>query len=101
MKTATLVRTLEGWVSDARLYKLSEATPYNHYGRDDKRTDYVIISAVVALFSGPETFIFPATEVGEPINMLEMTGSFRGGLDHEHALEGMGFVLAESKETVH
>lgn len=83
--TATHIRTLSGFRGDARLYKLSEPLD---------GASFVIVSAVVA-YSGPETYIFPATEEGEISDYGEMDGSFRGGLDHEMALSMAGYEVAD------
>lgn len=83
-KTATKIKNLNGWEGDARLYRLSE--PLDGH-------EYVIVSAVVAMFSGPETYIFPADPEGEVTGWGELEGSFRGGLDHVEALEGAGYVV--------
>jgi len=42
MKTAQFIRKLN-WLSDARLYELSEAVPYD-YGKRARKTRYVIVS---------------------------------------------------------
>ena len=93
MKTATKVRELEGWRSHAILFRLSEPMEYGHYEDDQGSTEYVIVSAVVADFSGPETYIFPAREDGTSISMSELNGSYRGGLDHREALAGAGYTV--------
>lgn len=85
--TAKLIKKLNGWLGDARLYKLSE-----HIEENDIKTKYVIVSATHAC-SGPETYIFPADLEGEILDWGELSGSFRGGLDHESALEGAGFTI--------
>ena len=56
--------------------------------------DYVIVSAVLAPYSGPETYIFPAAEDGRALSMLEMSGSFKGALDHAQALANAGYLIA-------
>ena len=56
--------------------------------------DYVIVSAVMAPYSGPETYIFPADEDGRALSMLEMSGSFKGALDHAQALANAGYLIA-------
>jgi hypothetical protein len=91
-KMATKVRHITGWSGNAILYKLN--TPMaDGYG---KKTSFVIVSAVVVPFGGgPETYIFPATEDGKAINMLDMDGSYRGGLDHKEALERAGYEVGE------
>lgn len=85
MKTATFIERLPRWSGDARKYRLSE--PLDGH-------DYVIVSAVYAPFSGPETYIFPAREKGgDAINYLELAGSFKGGLDHTKALSLAGYQV--------
>ncbi len=54
---------------------------------------YVIVSGANVVFSGPETYIFPATPEGEFVSMGELDGSYRGGLDHYQALAGAGYSL--------
>ena len=92
MKQAVFVKNLEGWTGDAKLYKMLPPLVATDY--DDKTVEtheFVIVSAAVAMFSGPETYIFPATEDGEAKNYSEMEGSYRGGLDHAEALRGAGY----------
>jgi len=45
------------------------------------------------MFSGPETYIFPANGNGKVLSFLELEGSYRGGLNHFKALEGAGYVV--------
>jgi hypothetical protein len=59
-----------------------------------QQTEYVVVSAVVATFSGPETYIFPADKDSKVLNWLELNGSFRGALDHAEALKGAGYTIA-------
>lgn len=100
-KTATLLRQLEPWLGDARLYRLSDYAEYNRsdytkQGNNKKgRTKYVVVSATTVSFFGPETYIFPSDAHGETLNMLEMAGSFRGGLDHTRALKSLGFSVVK------
>ena len=54
---------------------------------------YVIVSAVVAPYSGAETYIFPANKQGEVTDWGELEGSFRGSLDHLTALENAGYDI--------
>lgn len=92
MKKAVFVKNIEGWNGDARLYKMLPplvATDYD--GKTVETHDFVIVSAVVAMLSGPETYIFPATEDGKTKNFGELDGSYRGGLDHAKALRGAGY----------
>jgi hypothetical protein len=95
MKTATELRKLEGF-EDGRLFKLSEPVAYDYdydTGEYKSTTEHVVVSAVRAMFSGPETYIFPADESGEVVNWCELEGSFKGGLDHQRALEGAGYEV--------
>ena len=84
---ATHIKTLNNWLSDARLYELDKPIEYDETGADkNPTTKYIIVSAVDVIFSGPETFIFPAHADGTVINHLEMDGSYKGGLSHSMAL---------------
>lgn len=69
---AQKIRNLTDFTGDAALYKLD----------DDS---YVIVSATVVPYSGPETLVFPATADGEIADWGEIGGG-RGYLDHELAL---------------
>lgn len=89
-KTATFVCNVAGMRGDARLYELSE--PHEGYGVDP--TSRVIVSAVVAPLTGPETYIFAAGDDGRVSDWGEMPGSFQGALDHEQALRGAGYEVA-------
>jgi hypothetical protein len=93
--TATFVRNLSGWKSDAQLWKLSEPVGYDEDG-GAKVADHVIVSAVEVMFSGPETYIFPATSDGDALDMLEMVGSLRGALDHEAAIARAGWEIVRA-----
>jgi hypothetical protein len=96
MKVATEIRKLEGFQGDARLFKLSEPVTYDYdyeTKQDRKSTNYVVVSAVNAMFSGPETYIFPADEQGEIVNWSEMDGSYKGELDHARALRDAGYEV--------
>jgi hypothetical protein len=88
LNTAKEVKRLEGWSGDARVYELSSPMTW-----DGGATDYVIVSATVVPFSGPETYIFPADADGEVLAWGELDGSFQGGLDHERALNGAGYEV--------
>ena len=52
-----------------------------------------MVSATHVLFSGPETYIFPANEQGEVINWLELDGSYKGRLSHEKALNNAEYEI--------
>ena len=89
---AVFVKNIEGWTGDAKLYKMQPPLVKIDYdGKTVETHEFVIVSATVAMFSGPETYIFPATEDGEAKNYGELEGSYRGGLDHAEALRGAGY----------
>ena len=86
---------LDGWFGQAHVYEMD---PPMQYGDSDQNafTFYVIVSAVVAPYTGPETYIFPAEKHGDvfkTINYRELEGSFRGALDHEAALNNAGYEV--------
>jgi ethanolamine utilization protein EutP (predicted NTPase) len=98
MKTATKIKDLNGFQGHAILYKITPAVEYDKPWDDDdppaKHTEYVVVSAANVMFSGPETYIYiPANEDGEIVDWGELDGSFRGGLNHEAALEGAGYLI--------
>lgn len=89
-KTARLIKNLEDFTGHAALYELSE--PLASYD-GEKHYKYVVVSATNVMLSGPETYIFPADEKGEVTEWGELAGSYRGGLSHSEALEGVGYTL--------
>ena len=89
---ATKVRDLSSSGSGARqvLYRLMPALPL--FDLDDRQvglTDYVVVSAAVVPYTGPETYIFPADSEGNITDRGELPGSYRGGLDHDEAIRGL------------
>jgi len=95
--TATFIKDLDGFNGHASLYKLSEPVGYGWDG-DKGKTEYVVVSAANVLFSGNETYIFPANEKGNVSDWAEMAGSYRGGLSHEEAIINAGWTLHFSNE---
>lgn len=77
-----------GWTGSVKAYELSQKL--DGY-------DYVIVSATVVMYSGPETYIFGATkkslEENAAADAAELEGSYRGGLDHEQALKNAGYEV--------
>jgi hypothetical protein len=86
--TAKYLKAITGWRGDARAYELSEPL--------DGAT-HVIVSGVDLVFTGPETYIFPATPESIAANKhngsSELTGSFRGAIDHTEALRRAGYEV--------
>ena len=99
MKKAVFIKNLEGFKGDARLYRVLPAmtsVSYEDCGEVVESHDFVIVSAVDVLFSGPETYIFPATEEGKVVRFSEMEGSFRGDLNHHEALARAGYEVVDA-----
>jgi hypothetical protein len=65
-----------------------------------KSSEYVRVSASNVPRSGPETYIFLANDQGEPINWLECEGSYRGGYDHNEALNGANYKIVGNPKRV-
>lgn len=89
MKTAKHIKDLSGFTGHAALYELSE--PLDGH-------KHVVVSATHAMFSGPETYIFPADETGKVENFGELDGSQKGTLNHATALEDAGYALCANKQ---
>jgi hypothetical protein len=83
MNKATFVKQMLNDVAVQELYRLEP--PYEDY-------DFVVVSATVVPYSGPETYIFGADSNGEILKWLELPGSYRGGLSHETALKNAGYT---------
>lgn len=99
MKTATEIPNPNEsyFTGDARLYELSEPVEYSSYDRetgeyDRLDTSHVIVSGAYVMFSGEETYIFPANESDTVLDWSELPGSFQGHIDHTEALAGMGYT---------
>ncbi len=101
MGIATMVRKLDGFRGDARLYKLDPPIEFERYEANDQdeysevkhASEFVIVSALIAPYSGAETYIFPGDASGEIVDWGELSGSFRGALDHEQALNRAGYQI--------
>jgi len=90
----TRVRELESSKSGARRVLWRCEPPFQCVGWDGELepaepTEYVITSAVNAMFSGAETYIFAADAEGNVTDWGELPGSYRGGYDHEKAIAGL------------
>ena len=96
---ATFIKALADFAGHAALYKCEPPMEYEDYDSDTndyvtKTTEFVIVSAANVILSGPETYIFPADESGEVTDWGELSGSYRGGLEHKKALRGAGYSIA-------
>lgn len=81
---------MNGWTGDAWLYHLSQPVPY---GDGENKTEHVIVSSTSVPITGPETYIFPASERGEVLDWGELEGSQRGVMDHAAVLKDAGFTI--------
>jgi hypothetical protein len=97
MKTATFVKSMEGFAGQAELFKLSNTITghkYNaHMERENIPTGFVIVSAANTFDRGPETFIFPADSTGTILSWGELDGSLYDELDIDKALQGAGYKV--------
>ncbi len=85
MKATLLIDGLPGFSGEASLYALDE--PLDGHS-------HVVVSATLAPFSGPETYIFGADDKGEITEWGELDGSYRG-LSHATALQRAGYELVK------
>ncbi len=83
MATAKLMKKLDGWTGDARLYCLDPPLDSEIF---------VIVSATYSM-DGPETYVFPAKEDGNVASWGEMDCSKRGNFSHEEILSGAGYLI--------
>lgn len=84
--------------ADQKLYRLEPPIGYTTYGHNDeesKTSEYVIVSGANIMFSGPETYIFPADSDGNVTSWGELSGSFRGAINHQKSIENAGYMLVE------
>jgi hypothetical protein len=84
MGNAIEVKQLDGWMGDARLFRLSGNGPL---------PEFVVVSATVVMYTGPETYIFASDADGRVEDFMELDGSYRGGLSHAKALKGAGYGI--------
>jgi hypothetical protein len=97
VNTATKIRKLAGWKSDAALYRTEPPLDGN---------EYVVVSAVdlanrFPVYDGAprsmqiETYIFAADKDGAVSDYCELSGSMKGTLDHADALRDAGYELTQ------
>ncbi len=94
--TAQFIKRIEKSPEAAQaLYRLNPPivqTGYNEDGEYVSTHEYVVVSSIVAPYSGPETYIFAADETGKIVEWMELEGSFRGEPDHGRALRNAGYT---------
>jgi len=95
MKATFIKDTDEG----QKLWKVSPPAKYGYdyetgeYGRG--QSDYVVTSKQNVIYSGWETYIFPANSAGQIINFIELEGSQKGYVSHETALKDAGYEIEQ------
>ena len=82
------MKRLDRFKGYARLYRVNP--PLDGH-------EYVIVSATVVPWSGPETYIFAADVSGAVTSWDELDGSYRGGLSHTKALQNAGYVRVKEE----
>lgn len=96
---ATLIKNLTGFRDDARLYQVTPPIKYTNYNdageEETHETSHVVVSGANVPITGPETYIFPSNEEGEIISWMELSGSFRGPINHAKALRCAGYETNE------
>jgi hypothetical protein len=90
-KVAQQIKFLDGFRGAAALFKLMPPMVVADYDDTVETHEFVVVSAVNAPFSGPETYIFPADADGKVTSYGELEGSFRGSLDMWQALRNAGY----------
>ena len=97
---AKFIKNCSGFTGDARLYELSEPIEYDKPWDETcpfaKETKFVVVSATI-VSTKPETYIFAANKDGRVIDWGELDGSYQGGLSHEEALTGAGYLVEGGK----
>jgi len=90
MKTAKFIKDVsEYYRGNVNLYELTPAVTY----KDTKKTKFVVCSTVNAMFSGPETYIFPSNKAGVVISWGELEGSRQGVTCDTDVLKGLGYTI--------
>lgn len=88
MKTAILIKRVNGFIGRAHLFELRPPLAKN---------TYVVASSTVALFSGPETYLFSAKKSGEVKSWSELEGSQRGTLNYKDCFSSIGYEVKFKK----
>ena len=98
MKAIRVKDVSEKFTGVATLYRVEPPIPYSmNWDTDEyeEKADYVVASETYAMFSGPETYPFPADEEGNVLDWGELTGSYRGGLNGDRAIENAGYTIED------
>jgi hypothetical protein len=92
-KTATAIKILNHWAGFATVYKVEPAIRPYDYDENGISYDYVVVSQVNSLYSGPETYMFGSNKDGDVTDWCELPGSRRGSYTHEEVLNDEGYTV--------
>jgi hypothetical protein len=93
-KIATFVKQRDGQ-GEGRVFKVNPPMTWHEWNRDrqmTRKTSYVWVSAIDAMFTGAETYIFPCDCHGTVKSFGELDGSFRGEKNIDRALNNAGYI---------
>lgn len=90
---AKYIKDIKGWTGVVKLYAVDPPVKYEDDDFKEQETKYVAVSATIAAFSGPETYIFPTDKDGNVLNWGELPGSFQGSFNHTKALNDAGYSV--------
>lgn len=82
-----------GSASSQVLYKVSPPMVYSGWSENENTEyEYVVSSAALVMFTGPETYIFGANKEGEIVNWSSLYES-RGYMDPDRAIREAGYEI--------
>ena len=81
------------WQGEAALYSLTPPVLEADNAGVEHAYEHVIVHSVDG-FYGPGTVIYPASSDGHVVAVMQLDGSYRGGLSHADALDLAGYELA-------
>ena len=86
MKEAILIKDVsKNFMGTAKVYELNPPM--------ENKIKHVVVSTVVAPYSGVETYIFPSTKTGKVKDWGELEGSMRGTSSHSEVLGNAGYSI--------
>lgn len=87
-KTAKFIKDVsEKWAGTAYLYQMTPA---------HETHKYCVVSQIIVL-GMDETYIFGTNKNGKEVEWSELSGSFKGEMDHRKALEDAGYRIEGEK----
>ena len=93
MNKANFVKDMSSeFHGDAELFKIEPAWEFTDWSEETRIIEYIVVSATIVMFSGPETYIFEADSDGKIIDWGELPGSFQGSCDIDEALKNFEVI---------